>query len=288
MPIFELVFQKGGEFLTVHISKRSNKMSELFDLPTLKIVDANKTAETKAVVNLRFVNAISDADDAFWAAIAQSYPEINTGDLEPGIVIQLKMIMETAVASWLIANAPQGTPLESLVHSDFMPDNVEVDTLLVAVASETAEVLSELNKVALIKETYPVGTRVRLDEMHDDPNPIESGTYGAIESVDDAGQLHVKWDNDRSLALIPDVDVFTVLSISLEEFIATKEWSEDIEKTVGFDNESPNMKGYVYKGTLYIQKLENGKFYLPIERDEIESDELAELEKILYDRHFSL
>jgi|GEM_PF-3590500 hypothetical protein len=263
-------------------------MSELFDLPTLKIVGANKTAESKAVVNLRFVNAISDADDAFWAAIAQSYPEINTGDLEPGIAIHLKVVMETAVASWLKANAPQGTTLECLVHSDFMTEEVEVDTLLIAAASETAEVLSELNKVTLIKETYPIGTRVRLDEMQDDHNPIESGTYGTIESVDDAGQLHVKWDNNRSLALIPDVDLFTVLSISLEEFIATKKWCDDIERDIGFDNGYPDLKGYIYKETFYIEKLENGNYYLSIERDEFESDNLSALEKILYDRHFSL
>ena len=37
------------------------------------------------------------------------------------------------------------------------------------------------------------------------------GTEGEVDFVDDAGQLHMKWDNGRSLALIPGEDRFTVL-----------------------------------------------------------------------------
>lgn len=250
---------------------------------TIGINSSSEKSET-AVANVRFMNALSNADDAFWAAIAESYPEIKTGDLSPEIVVQLRTVMEKALASWLQVNAPEGTPLDSLVNRDFVTTKAAESF----VASQTVSTLSEREKVALIKETYPVGTRVRLDAMKDDPNPVEDGTYGTIDLVDDAGQLHVNWDNDRSLALIPGVDEFTVLDISLEDFVATKKWSEDIEKTVGFDNGCPNMKGYVYKEAIYIQQLENGKFYLPIERDEFESDDLAELEVILYNRHFNL
>ena len=36
------------------------------------------------------------------------------------------------------------------------------------------------------------------------------GICGTIESVDSLGQLHVKWDNGSSLALVPEKDKFTI------------------------------------------------------------------------------
>lgn len=64
----------------------------------------------------------------------------------------------------------------------------------------------EVNK---IKEMYPAGTRIRLISM-DDPQAVPSGTYGTVEHVDDAGQIHMHWDNGRGLALVPGEDQFTV------------------------------------------------------------------------------
>ena len=65
--------------------------------------------------------------------------------------------------------------------------------------------------VNYIKEQYPPGTRIRLNSMDDPYHPILPGTEGEVDFVDDAGQLHMKWDNGRSLALIPGEDSFTVL-----------------------------------------------------------------------------
>ena len=65
--------------------------------------------------------------------------------------------------------------------------------------------------VNFIKEQYPPGTRIRLNSMEDPYAPILPGTEGEVDFVDDAGQLHMKWDNGRSLALIPGEDSFTVL-----------------------------------------------------------------------------
>ena len=59
-----------------------------------------------------------------------------------------------------------------------------------------------------IKKRYPVGTRLILDHMEDPYSPIEPGTHGTVEYVDDQGQLHMKWDNGRTLALIPGIDCF--------------------------------------------------------------------------------
>ena len=67
------------------------------------------------------------------------------------------------------------------------------------------------NQVARIKAQYPPGTRIRLDHMDDPYAPIPAGTEGVVQAVDDAGQLMMKWDNGRSLSLIPGEDYFSVI-----------------------------------------------------------------------------
>ena len=70
--------------------------------------------------------------------------------------------------------------------------------------------------VKFMQEQYPPGTRIRLNSMNDPYAPIAPGTEGVVDLVDDAGQLHMKWDNGRTLAIIPGEDSFTVLPPKLE------------------------------------------------------------------------
>ena len=77
-------------------------------------------------------------------------------------------------------------------------------------------------QVERIRNQYPPGTRLCCDCMPDDPRPIESGTLGTVVGVDDA-QIMMKWDNGRSLSLIPGVDSFHTIDQS-------EELTEDMEE----------------------------------------------------------
>lgn len=72
------------------------------------------------------------------------------------------------------------------------------------------------NRVKMIREQYPPGTRIQLMQMNDPYAPIASGEEGAVDFVDDAGQIHMKWDNGRSLALIPGEDSFSKIPQPLQ------------------------------------------------------------------------
>ena len=62
------------------------------------------------------------------------------------------------------------------------------------------------------KQSYPPGTRVMLLNMNDPYSPVESGMRGTVLSVDDIGQILMKWDNGRALALVPGEDSFLRLT----------------------------------------------------------------------------
>lgn len=59
-----------------------------------------------------------------------------------------------------------------------------------------------------LKRRYPAGTRIVLDQMGDDPHPIEPGTKGTVLRVDDIGTVHCAFENGRQLGLIPGEDSF--------------------------------------------------------------------------------
>lgn len=72
--------------------------------------------------------------------------------------------------------------------------------------------------VSFIKEQYPPGTRIRLNSMEDPYAPIAPCTEGVVDFVDDIGTIHMKWNNGRSLGIVPGEDSFSVLPPKLTTF----------------------------------------------------------------------
>lgn len=64
----------------------------------------------------------------------------------------------------------------------------------------------------IYKDAYPPGTRVMLLHMKDPYSPVEDGMRGSVDFVDDIGQIFMRWDNGRTLPLVPGEDTFRKLT----------------------------------------------------------------------------
>lgn len=67
-------------------------------------------------------------------------------------------------------------------------------------------------EVEFIRKQYPVGSRIELEVMGEDPRPIAPGTRGTVRIVDDIGTVHCDFDNGRRLGLVPGEDSFRTLT----------------------------------------------------------------------------
>jgi len=62
------------------------------------------------------------------------------------------------------------------------------------------EVLEKLRK------DFPPGTKVVLEEMSDPYRNMQEGLKGTVMHVDDAGGIHIQWENGSSLAALHGID----------------------------------------------------------------------------------
>lgn len=85
-------------------------------------------------------------------------------------------------------------------------------------------------QVERIKKMYPPGTRIELISMEDPWAPVASGTRGTVRVVDDAGTLHMQWDNGRTLGVVPGEDSFRKLT---QDEIAAEQAEETESESVG-------------------------------------------------------
>lgn len=72
--------------------------------------------------------------------------------------------------------------------------------------------LEERRRAALTSLNYPPGTRIELNSMGSDPDPVPPGTRGTVYSVNGYGDIEMNWDNGRTLSLIPGEDSFRKLT----------------------------------------------------------------------------
>ena len=95
-------------------------------------------------------------------------------------------------------------------------------------------------QIEMLRECYPKGMRVQLDRMYDDPYPIQPGTKGTVEGIDDYGHLMMKWDNGRTPSLVWDKDSFH--KIGMENVPAAERY--------------PHLVGYAIDGNKRLRSIE--------------------------------
>lgn len=68
----------------------------------------------------------------------------------------------------------------------------------------------KMNKKEELMIKYLPGLRLRMIKM-EDKQPVPPGTVGTVKYVDDAGSIHMNWDNGSGLAIVPEVDDFEIV-----------------------------------------------------------------------------
>lgn len=62
----------------------------------------------------RIKKAVEEADLAFWAKIAQAFPEVKTGDFPPDATFAWNRARDEAVYWWLVYNHPNSEMIEGM------------------------------------------------------------------------------------------------------------------------------------------------------------------------------
>lgn len=108
------------------------------------------------------------------------------------------------IAGYLVErmlHRPVFYPLD--VQSGFASQIVKSKELLVN--------FGEIDYREFYKREYPVGTRIVVLEMREEPHPVPKGMKGTVTLVDDIATIHCCFDDGRCLGVIPGVDTFQII-----------------------------------------------------------------------------
>ena len=110
------------------------------------------------------------------------------------------------------------TELEGKLDITVYPENMErvievsdLDDIILTIQKQSKPIKHTQQEIQQIKEKYVAGTKIELIKMYDLLAPVEAGTKGIVERVDDIGNLSIDWENGRTLSLVVGVDEFKVL-----------------------------------------------------------------------------
>ena len=70
--------------------------------------------------------------------------------------------------------------------------------------------------VEFIRKRYTPGTKVELVEMNDAYREMPAGLRGVVIFVDDAGTIHVNWENGSTLGVIYGEDKVRIIRGGIE------------------------------------------------------------------------
>ena len=81
------------------------------------------------------------------------------------------------------------------------------------------------------------GKRIELIRMEDPYTNLKEGDKGTIQFTDGIGQIHVKWDNGSTLAIVPEIDEYDIIEESFSKLKHMRLFEEFISGSdIGYVN----------------------------------------------------
>ena len=196
--------------------------------------DAMRSPEITFKIIKKSIEPTSYLDD--YLGDYQDYEELQE---KPSLISDLKDFLN----SWLTNIATQfqlaiqelKKQKNEIKQEDLTSDNTLVNEKVYENNISTEKIVYDNKDIPVdkIREMYPVGTMIMLENMQGENLP--KGTIGKVKKVDDMGQIQMLWQNGSSLALNVKVDKFKVLNnenthnIENKENEKSSEYEQDME-----------------------------------------------------------